>query len=305
MPLGPAALLRRTVLSVVAASTTTLACAHAAAEPAYAYEARGGFAPSASRSLPPTSSSSSSASASASAQQPQPQPLPLPKRYPSEYARLHPNLVVVESRALKALFTVVRDEATVHADFVAAADRLMRILAEEGLAHLPGTTERVVTTPTGAVFHGLAPPPAHTLAAVSIVRAGDTLLEAVRRCAPAVAVGKILIQRDETTRDKAPKLFYVKLPADIATRTVLLVDPMLATGGSAAMAIAELCARGVDEGRIVFLNVVACPEGLAVLAARYPRVRVVTAAVDDELNADRFIVPGLGDFGDRYCGTDA
>ena len=78
---------------------------------------------------------------------------------------------------------------------------------------------------------------------------------------------------------------------------------MLATGGSASMAIDELARRGVRTERIVFLNVVACPEGLAVLARRHPEVRVVTAAVDEGLNADQFIVPGLGDFGDRYFST--
>ena len=84
---------------------------------------------------------------------------------------------------------------------------------------------------------------------------------------------------------------------------MLLCDPMLATGGSASMAIRELVRAGVDEARIVFLCVVACPEGLRALAAAYPRVRVVCAAVDDGLNEHRFIVPGLGDFGDRYFGT--
>ncbi len=107
-----------------------------------------------------------------------------------------------------------------------------------------------------------------------------------------------------STLPLSPQLFYVKLPADIANRTVLLVDPMLATGQSASLAIRELAARGVPEERILFLNVVACPEGLAVLAARHPAVRVVTAAVDEGLNAQKYIVPGLGDFGDRYFGTE-
>ncbi len=227
----------------------------------------------------------------------------MPPRYTAEHSRLHPNLVVVESRALKTLFTVLRDESTLHLDFSRAADRLMTVLAEEGLAWLPGVAPKAVTTPCG-VYHGLEAQPAHTLAAVSIVRAGDTLLEAVRRIEPGVAVGKILIQRDETSPQKIPKLFYVKLPQDIARRTVLLVDPMLATGQSASVAIGELLARGVPEDRIVFLNVVACPEGLAVLGSRYPKVRVVTAAVDEGLNSELYIVPGLGDFGDRYFGTD-
>lgn len=221
---------------------------------------------------------------------------------PDNSARLHPNLVVVDSRAVRALFTVIRDAATSHVDFVAHADRLMRLLAEEGLAELPGSRPKTVTTPCGA-FAGVELAPARSVAAVSIVRAGDTLLEAVRRVAPAVSVGKILIQRDESTIEKVPRLMYVKLPGDIATRTVLLVDPMLATGQSAAAAIEVLLRRGVPEEKIVFLNVVASPEGLRLLGERHPRVKVVTGAIDEGLNSHKYIVPGLGDFGDRYHGT--
>lgn len=222
---------------------------------------------------------------------------------PADAHNHHPRLVLVDSRAVRALFTVIRDAATSHVDFVAHADRLMRLLAEEGLAELPGARPKTVATPCGA-YAGLELAPARSVAAVSIVRAGDTLLEAVRRVAPAVAVGKILIQRDEAAADKAPRLTYVKLPPDIAARAaVLLVDPMLATGQSAAAAIDVLLRSGVEEERIVFLNVVASPEGLRLLGARFPRVKVVTAAVDTCLDERLYIVPGLGDFGDRYHGT--
>lgn len=216
---------------------------------------------------------------------------------------LHPNLVVIESKAMRALLTTMRDVRTTHVhDFVHSADRLMRMLAEEGLAELPGVRAMRVATPCG-VYDGVEVPPANTVAVVSIVRAGDTLLEAVRRIAPAVHVGKILIQRDESTAAKTPVLMYSKLPGDIAQRTVLLVDPMLATGQSAEMAIRELVRRGVREEAIVFLNVVAAPEGLAHMARTFPRVKVVTAAVDEKLNEHMYIVPGLGDYGDRYHGT--
>lgn len=117
-------------------------------------------------------------------------------------------------------------------------------------------------------------------------------------------MGKILIQRDESSATKEPKLLYTKLPSDIRDRDVIVVDPMLATGGSILLAIEQLKRVGVREERIVFLNVVCAPEGLKRLFDRFPRVRVVTAAVDEGLNKDKFIVPGLGDFGDRYFGTN-
>lgn len=207
---------------------------------------------------------------------------------------------VVPSRAVQHLFTVLRSESTPHPVFRAHAKRLMRLLAEEGIASLP-TTAKTVVTPCGSC-PGEELPDASAVCAVSILRAGDALLHELLEAWPAVSAGKILIQRDERTA--APRLFYEKLPADIAGRHVLLCDPMLATGGSAAMAIGCLVARGVPPERIIFLNVVACPEGIARLHAAYPSVRVVTCAVDERLDERKYIVPGLGDFGDRFFGTE-
>ncbi|CAN0169248.1 unnamed protein product, partial [Laminaria digitata] len=110
---------------------------------------------------------------------------------------------------------------------------------------------------------------------------------------------QILIQRNEESRDKHPVLFYKKLPPKIATMQVLLCDPMLATGGSAIMAIRCLVEAGVKESGIVFVTVVVCPEGLGAVRAEFPEVTIVTGAMDDCLDERRFILPGLGDFGDR------
>jgi uracil phosphoribosyltransferase len=118
---------------------------------------------------------------------------------------------------------------------------------------------------------------------------------------PDSKTAKILIQRDEETAE--PKLFYSKLPSDIADCHVMLCDPMLATGGSALTAIDVLKKAGVKEENILFLNVVSVPEGLKILAEKAPGVTIVTAALDSHLNPQKFIIPGLGDFGDRYYGT--
>ena len=224
-------------------------------------------------------------------------------RYSTEYQKLFPNIIVIDSRAIKVLFTILRDENTLHFDFSTAADRLMSILAEEGLAYLPGVQEKTVNTPCG-IYHGLQELSSQNLCAVSIVRAGDALLQSIRKIKPDIPVGKILIQRNENTKEKFPQLFYVKLPNDIHNRTVILVDPMLATGQSAKLAIEELINRGVPEEKIVFLNVVSCPEGITILHNKFPKVKIITAAVDEGLNQNKYIVPGLGDFGDRYFGTD-
>jgi len=135
---------------------------------------------------------------------------------------------------------------------------------------------------------------------VSIMRAGEAMEQGLRDCCRSVRIGKILIQRDEET--SKPRLFYDKLPEDIAQRYCLLLDPMFATGGSATMAVEVLISRGVPEERILFLNLIASPEGIRSFAERFPLLRIVTAFVDQGLDEKNYIIPGLGDFGDRfYC----
>ena len=112
--------------------------------------------------------------------------------------------------------------------------------------------------------------------------------QGLRDCCRSVRIGKILIQRDEDTCQ--PKLFYEKLPTDIADRWVLLLDPMFATGGSAMMAINVLKAKGVPEDRILFLNIIASPEGVGNFSKQFPKVRVVTSFIDQGLNDKKSVV---------------
>jgi uracil phosphoribosyltransferase len=213
-------------------------------------------------------------------------------------AELNKKAEVLSSPAVTMLLSVIRDKNTSQKEYVAYADRLMNLLAEEGLARLATPVE--VVTPCGKC-KGSKPPESHKIACVDIVRSGGILLEAVRKLAPDSKTAKILIQRDEETA--LPKLFYSKLPPAMGELNVILCDPMLATGGSAMTAIQVLKEAGVKEESILFLNVVSCPEGLKVLAEQAPGVRILTAAVDANLDEQKCIVPGLGDFGDRYYGT--
>ncbi|GKY99713.1 hypothetical protein MPSEU_000925300 [Mayamaea pseudoterrestris] len=221
----------------------------------------------------------------------------------TELSQLHPNLVVCQSKAHKFLFTKMRDANSSSQDFVQYSQRVMRLVAEDALAEFP-SEPLTITTPTGSACEGIQPIDATSICAVSIIRSGDCLLEAVRNVEPACAVGKILIQRDEADVNKLPQLFYCKLPQNIRNMYVLLCDPMLATGGSANMALHVLVEQhGVDPSRIVFANVISAPEGLQVLAKAYPQITIVTACIDEGLNDDKYIVPGLGDYGDRYFNT--
>jgi uracil phosphoribosyltransferase len=160
--------------------------------------------------------------------------------------------------------------------------------------------EKIVTTPTGCEFKGVRW--TAKLAGVSILRSGESMETSLRDVCKDVRIGKILIQRNE--HDAKANLMYHKLPVDISERYVLLLDPMLATGGSAVCAIKLLIEEyKVPENHIIFCNLLAAPEGLQKLTNQYPKVTVVTTQIDDKLNEHNYIAPGLGDFGDRYFGN--
>lgn len=207
------------------------------------------------------------------------------------------------SRAVRLLFTTLRDSRCDRKTYNVYCDRLCTILAEEGLAHVRTIEEAMIKTPCGE-YDGLCIPGGYeSICAVSIMRSGDILCDALRRVAVGISVGKILMQRDEEDELKRPKLYYSKLPEHISKQQVLLVDPMLATGGSAKLAIEVLLKSGVEENNIVFVVVVAAPEGIRAVHDSYPGVKIVAAEIDRGLNENKYIVPGLGDFGDRYYGT--
>lgn len=175
------------------------------------------------------------------------------------------------------------------------SDRIIRLLVEEGLNQLP-VEEAIIECHGGHKYKGAKF--LGKICGVSIVRAGESMEMGLRDCCRSVRIGKILIQRDEETA--LPKLFYEKLPEDISERYVFLLDPMLATGGSAMMAVEVLLSRGVRMDRIFFLNLLAAPEGINAFHEKYPDVRIITGGIDEKLDDDKYIVPGLGDFGDRY-----
>lgn len=203
-------------------------------------------------------------------------------------------LTVVDHPLAGTLLTALRDETTSPPLFRLLAKRLSLVLAVEATRGVP-TAARTVTTPLaeaeGTAFD------AH-LVAVPILRAGLGMLEAVTELFPEVPVGYLGLERDHATFQ--PSTYYSKLP-EIGGGYVLLLDPMLATGGSAAAACASLFAAG--PARVTLLSVVAAPEGIRRLEAEHPALDVVTAAVDERLNDQAYIVPGLGDFGDRLFGT--
>lgn len=207
-------------------------------------------------------------------------------------------IVLQPTYQVRYCHTIIRDKNVSREDFVFYSDRLIRLLIEEALNHLP-MKPRTVTTLTGATYEGLDSDA--ELCGVPIVRAGESMEAALRTVCLGIRIGKILIQRNEETAQ--PKLFYSKLPEDISTRKVLLLDPMLATGGSACCAIQVLKDAGVPEENILFLNLIAVQEGIDKINELYPGVDIITTEVDEKLNETKYIIPGIGDFGDLYFGT--
>ncbi|KAL1887395.1 hypothetical protein Cpir12675_006560 [Ceratocystis pirilliformis] len=124
----------------------------------------------------------------------------------------------------------------------------------------------------------------------------------ISECSGPLSFGKILIQRNEETA--LPTHLYSKLPQDLASRTILILEPMLATGGSASQAIDILKQNGALEENIIFVNCIASLKGITVVTSRFPKLTIVTASVDLSMTTSKHISPGLGDFGDRFYGTE-
>ena len=203
---------------------------------------------------------------------------------------------VVQHPLVKHILTRLRDASTEPAQFRALARQLTLLLAVEATRDLPVREHTVQTPLEPTQGHSLAQP----IVAVPILRAGLGMLEAITELFTEVRVGYIGLERDEVTA--VARAYYCKLPP-IGESRVLLLDPMLATGGSAAQAVEVLVNAGARD--IVHICVVAAPEGVRLLNERFPQVRIVAASLDRGLNDRKFILPGLGDFGDRLYGTGA
>ncbi|WKA04322.1 hypothetical protein VitviT2T_022371 [Vitis vinifera] len=216
-----------------------------------------------------------------------------------DICKIYPNVFIIRlTFQIRGMHTLIRDVKTTKHDFVFYADRLIRLVVEHGLGHLP-FTEKQITTPTGSVYSGVVF--CRRLCGVSIIRSGESMENALRACCKGIKIGKILIHGEG---NDGRQLIYENLPDDIASRHVLLLDPVLASGNSAVKAISLLLSKGVAESNIIFLNLIAAPEGIHAVCKKFPTLKIVTSEIDMSLNKDLRVIPGMGEFGDRYFGTD-
>ncbi|MCY3055389.1 uracil phosphoribosyltransferase [Aerococcus sp. CDC-944-U94] len=207
-------------------------------------------------------------------------------------------LHIVNHPLVQHKLAILRDKNLGSKDFRELVDEITVFVGYEATRDLPlkeVEVETPITKTTQKMITG------KKMAIVPILRAGLGMVDGILSLSPAAKVGHIGMYRDEETLE--PHEYFFKMPSDIEERQVLVVDPVLATGGSAILAIEALMKRNVSPADIKFLCMVAAPEGVEALQAAHPEVEIYTAALDEKLNEDGYIVPGLGDAGDRLFGT--
>jgi uracil phosphoribosyltransferase len=216
------------------------------------------------------------------------------------------------------LHTIIRNQDTSTQHFIYYSNILLTTLIQYALNYCTSlyNLSYPVMTPTQCQFNGYMFDTSK-LCCVSILRAAESMELSIRSIIPDISIGKILIQRDEQSEDKHAELYYCKLPTlltqpashhDVTSDiTILLLDPMLASGNSSLLAISTLLDKcqhlHIKASNILFITLVATEIGIKRLLSVYPDLRIVTSMVDDRLNEEKYICPGLGDFGDRYFGT--
>ena len=205
------------------------------------------------------------------------------------------NVILFDHPVIQTKLADLRDFSTDYREFRALLGEIASLMVYEVTRDWP-TKPKIIQTPlekmTGKVL-------AREVTLVPILRAGLGMAEGVLHMLPEARMGHLGVRRDEATLQ--PIAYYQKLPPDIADTEVILIDPMLATGGSATAAIAYLKKAGVSSMKFVCL--VAAPEGISAVHREHPEVQIYCAAVDRQLNEKGYILPGLGDAGDRVFGT--
>jgi len=204
-------------------------------------------------------------------------------------------LHIVDHPVAQDALMELRDARTEPTAFRRATTRISTLLAAEALRKIPSTSSTVITPQGPAEGHVVS----GDMVVVPVLRAGIGMLDAVLALLPMARVWHIGLQRDESTA--IASTYYARLPPDIGNSFVMVVDPMLATGGSAVSAIDLIKAAGAHT--ICMICIVAAPEGVDLVTMRHPDVALYTPVVDRELDTRKYIVPGLGDFGDRLYGT--
>ena len=206
------------------------------------------------------------------------------------------NVMIFDHPLIQHKISILRNKATGTNEFRALIEEIAMLMGYEALRDLPLEDVEVETPIETCMTPMIA---GRKLAVVPILRAGLGMVNGILALVPSAKVGHIGLYRDEVTHE--PHEYYCKLPNPIEERTIIVTDPMLATGGSASAAITFI--KGYGCKHIKLMNVLAAPEGIQVIRRDHPDVDIYVAGVDEKLNEHAYIVPGLGDAGDRIFGT--
>ena len=198
----------------------------------------------------------------------------------------------------KVFMTQLRDKKISRAQFRKISNQLTNILACESMKHLQ-TKEKKIETPldqtTGQTF-------ADPIALIPILRSGIAMLPIFLDYFESATVGIVGLKRDEETAQA--NWYYKNLPPISNSTQIIILDPMLATGGTALETLKKLQKHGANHKKTIFVTMICAPEGIKAIKTQFPDVKIINASIDEKLNQNKFIVPGLGDFGDRYFGTE-
>jgi uracil phosphoribosyltransferase len=219
-----------------------------------------------------------------------------------ELMKKYPNLYIIDIKSVEILISKLRDKNLSMKDFRIFSKRLNVLVIEEALA-LDYNQDVIKESPVGFYKSKANPFNYKDYVAISILRSGNAMVDELINMYPEMAIGKVMIQRDEETKEKLPKFYFDKIPKNIENKRLLVLDPMLATGGSVCKSIEIIISKGAKEENITFINLYSCEEGIKAISSKFPLIKIVTGKVDPVLLPNKYIAPGVGDFGDRYYGT--
>jgi len=206
-----------------------------------------------------------------------------------------------QNKNLVSLHTHIRNKTCSQRDFIFYSKRIIALLLEKALDFLP--YENIETeTPLEKNFSGLKLKH-QEVCGVSILRAGESMEDVLREILPEIPFGKILIQRNYEKIQNGTGPLYSSFPSHLSKCHVLLLDPILATGNTAISSLDLLREKGVSQEKIIFVNLICAPEGIERVFQKFPKITLVTSSIDDKLDEKGYIIPGIGDFGDRFLGT--
>jgi len=196
------------------------------------------------------------------------------------------------------LITTLRDKKTSRALFRQTTHKLAHVLAHEAAEHIKTKTTNIQTPIDSASGLEFGTP----IVLVPILRSGIALLPPFLKYFQSASVGVVGLKRDEETAQA--HWYYENLPPLTEKEQIIILDPMIATGGTGVETLRKLKEHGIAQKKIIFVSIVCAPEGIEAIKSEFPDITTITVAIDKHLNAQKFIIPGLGDFGDRYFGTE-